>query len=64
MDAAPDPRFDDLLSASEKRSKCRFGIGTPSSDLPETMSNSTLSLPKKSASAFRTAPLKQLWPDG
>jgi len=50
-------------SASEKRSKCRFGIGTPSSDLPETMSNSTLSLPKKSASAFRTAPLKQLWPD-
>ena len=39
-------------TASEKRSKCRFGIGTPSSDLPETMSNSTLSLPKKSASAF------------
>ena len=39
-------------------------MGTPSSDLPETMSNSTLSLPKKSASAFATAPLRQLWPDG
>src|SRR6476619_3844463 len=50
--------------ASEKRSKCRGGIGTPSSDRPETTSNSTLSLPKKSVIAPSTAPVTQLWPDG
>ena len=36
VDPAPDPRADDLLGTSEKRSKWRGGIGTPLRERPET----------------------------
>src|SRR4026208_1727839 len=50
--------------ACEKVWNRRGGMGVPFRERPETTVNATLSLPKKSVSVCRTAPLRQPWPGG